>query len=80
MKSLLVAIAFLTAGLVQAQSIYYKSIPTCTYWTSTSSGYLCSGYPSTEYFPDRFSLDTKINLLESRIAQLEAQIANLQPK
>lgn len=80
MKSLIIAIVFLGAGIAQAQSILFKSIPTCTFWTSTSSGYLCSGYPSTEYFPDRFSLDSKIRSLETRIAQLEEKIQNLEQK
>lgn len=80
MKSLLVILAFLGASSAMAQSIYYKGIPTCTFWTYSSNGYLCSGYPSTEYFPDRFSLDNKINSLEARIAALEAKIESLEKK
>lgn len=78
MKSFAVALTIFVSHLVSAQSIYYKGIPTCTYWTYSSNGYLCSGFPSTEYFPDRFSLDNKINSLEARIAQLEAKIKSLQ--
>lgn len=80
MKVLLAALIILAAQGSLAQSIFYKAIPTCSYWNYTSNGYTCSGYPSTEYYPDRFSLDNKINALESRIAQLEKQIQDLQSK
>ncbi len=78
MKSLLIILGVMAAQTSEAQSIYYKAIPTCSYWNYTSSGYVCSGYPTTEYFPDRSSLDMKIRSLEEKIAKLEAQIQNLQ--
>lgn len=61
----------------QAQ-VYFKSVPLCTSWSYSNGGYLCSGYPMSEYIPDQFSLNNKITNLENRIASLEKKIADLE--
>lgn len=64
---------------VAAQSqIYFKSLPLCNSWTYKDGGYMCSGFPMSEYIPDQFSLNNKITNLENRISSLEQKIAQME--
>jgi len=70
---------FVTLLSVAAQSqVYFKSVPLCTSWSYKDGGYMCSGFPMSEYIPDQFSLNNKITTLEDRIIALEKKISQME--
>lgn len=75
MKTFILVSFFSVTTLAQ---VYFKSVPLCTSWRSTTTGYVCSGYPMSEYIPDQFSLNNKISTLENRITALELKLAQIE--
>ena len=59
----------------------------CSYWTymssfsiGSTSGYVCSGYPSMASIPEAHSVQSAIDQLESKIQALEAKVNALEAK
>jgi hypothetical protein len=73
MKPLFILITFL-AATSQAQ-ISFRSYPMCSSWSYSNGAYACTSYPMSEYIPDQYSLNNKIQNLEARIRALEKALA-----
>ena len=88
MKNILIATVFLLLGFnVQAQEkertyIQVYNANLCSYWSymssssiGSTSGYVCSGYPTSASIPEAHSVQSAIDQLENKIRSLEAKIA-----
>lgn len=93
MKKAIIASVFLLIGLnVQAEDmersyiqVYNASL--CNYWSymssssiGSTSGYVCSGYPTTASIPEAHSVQSAIDQLENKIRTLEAKVSALEAK